>query len=153
MAEELTKRVNPESICICGIESGGSYYASFVADKLKKPLVLFRKKAKGYGVGDRFVGTIPDVKNGLVTMVDDILAGGMISSANNQALTKMGYRSELIVIYSYLPKIVGPMSKVNVSALSDINGLCKVGLELGLFTENDVKIIKRECAWSNKKFK
>lgn len=150
LAEELAKRVSPESICICGIESGGSYYASAVANILKKPLVLFRKEEKKYGLMGRFVGSIPSVKNGLVTMVDDVLAGGMISTANNKALTEMGYCSEFVVIYSYLPKLFGPMSKVKISALSDINGLCQVGLERGIFTENNVKIIKRECAWSNK---
>ncbi|MBU4204634.1 hypothetical protein KKE19_02895 [Patescibacteria group bacterium] len=149
LANELTKRVNPESICICGIESGGSYYAAVVADILKKPLVLFRKEDKSYGVGDRFVGFLPKTK-GLITMIDDILAGGMISTSNNRALSKQGYRSELVVIFSYLPKLVELMAKVRISSLTDINALCETGLKLGTFNKNDVKIIKKECVWSNK---
>ena len=150
IARELAKRVNPMSICICGIESGGSYYASAVADILKKPLVLFRKKEKEYGTCGRFVGAIPKIKNGLVAIVDDILAGGVISTANNKALTDLGYRSELIVIYSFLPKIIGPMSKIKVSALSDTNGLCAVGQKLKFFRKSDVELIKKECIYSNK---
>lgn len=150
ITRELAKKVNPKSICICGIESGGSYYASAVADMLKKPLVLFRKKEKEYNTLGRFVGTVPKIKNGLVTMIDDILAGGMISTANNKSLTKLGYRSKLVVIYSYLPKMAEPMSRIKIVALSDINGLCTIGQKLRLFKESDVKIIKKECVWSNK---
>lgn len=150
IARELAKRVNPISVCICGIESGGSYYASAVADMLKKPLVLFRKKEKEYGTYGRFVGTIPKIKNGLVTIVDDIFAGGVISTANNKALTDLGYRSELIVIYSFLPKVIGPMSRIKVSVLSDTNSLCAVGQRLKFFKKSDVELIKKECVYSNK---
>ena len=150
LAQELAKRVDPKSACVCGIESGGSYYASAVADILQKPLVLFRKKAKLYGAGDRFVGSLPPTKNGLVSIIDDVIAGGRISTANNDCLRIKGYRSELIVIYSYLPKMVGPMAKIKVSALSDINTLCKVGLKNLFFTQKDVDLIKKECVYSNK---
>ena len=150
LARELAKRVDPSSICICGIESGGSYYAAAVADILQKPLVLFRKELKPYGIGGYFVGHLPEKKGGLITMIDDILAGGMISTKNNKALSQEGYRSEIVVVYSYLPKMVGPMNKISVSSLVDINSLCEMGLELDRFNENDVKIIKEQCVWSNK---
>lgn len=148
LVKAIAERVSLKSICICGIESGGSYYASAVADVLRKPLVLFRKKEKGYGFGGRFVGTVPP-KGGLVTMVDDVLAGGMISTATNKALTENGYRSELVVIYSYLPKLTGPLSKVRIAELANIEGLCETGLAKGDFTKDDVGIIRRECVWSN----
>lgn len=149
LAKELAKRVSSKSIGICGIESGGSYFAAAVADILQKPLTFFRKESKTYGVGDRFVGFLPGKKGGLITMIDDVLAGGMIGTANNKALSKQGYRSELVVIFSYLPKLVGPMAKVRISPLTDINALCETGLELEIFNKNDVKIIKKECIWSN----
>ena len=83
-------------------------------------------------------------------MVDDVLAGGIISTKNNKALNEKNYQSELVVIYSYLPKMVGPMTSIKISSLVDINSLCETGLKLGKFNENDVKIIKKECVWSNK---
>lgn len=150
LAEELAKRVNSQSVCVCGIESGGSYYAAAVADILQKSLVLFRKEPKPYGIGGHFVGLLPEEKGGLVTMIDDVLAGGMISTKNNKTLSENGYRSELVVIYSYLPKMIGPMAKVKVSALVDTNSLCETGLELNRFNKNDVKMIKKKCVWSNK---
>lgn len=96
------------------------------------------------------IGFLPKIKGRLITMIDDVLAGGMISTANNKALSKQGYRSELVVIFSYLPKLVGPMAKIRISSLTDINALCETGLELRTFNKNDVKIIKKECVWSNK---
>jgi len=150
LAHELAKRVSPETTCICGLESGGSYYAATVADILGKPLVLYRKQPKAYGFGGYFVGFLPELKGGLVTMVDDVLAGGMISTSANKALSEEGYASELVVVYSYLPKMVGPMAKVRVAALTDINSLCETGLQLGVLKQDEVDIIKRECVWSNK---
>src|SRR4030042_3638663 len=150
LARELAKKVDPNSICVCGIESGGSYYAAVVADILQKPLILFRKEPKPYGIGGHFVGHLPEKESGLITMVDDVLAGGMISTKKNKALSKKSYRSELVVIYSYLPKMVGPMANIKISSLVDINSLCETGLKIGKFNENDVKIIKKECVWFNK---
>ncbi len=150
IAKELAKKVNPKSVCICGIESGGSYYASAVADILKKPLVLYRKKSKTYGIQGHFVGSLPRSKNGIVTIIDDVIAGGMISTLNNEILNKQGYRSELVVVFSYLPKLTGKMSKIKISPLTNINILCKMGLELGVFNKEEIKIIKKECIWSNK---
>jgi len=149
LAEELVKRVNPKSIGICGIESGGNYYAAAVADILRKPLIFFRKESKKYGIGNRFVGSLPEEKGGIVTIIDDVLAGGMISMANNKFLSEQGYASELVVIYSYLPKMVGSMATVKVTTLADTNSLCGTGLKIGRFSKNDVRIIKRECIWSN----
>lgn len=149
LAEELAKRVSPKSVGICGIESGGNYYAATVADILKKPLIFFRKESKTYGIGNRFVGFLPEKKGGLITMIDDVLAGGMISTANNKFLTEQGYVSELVVIYSYLPKMIGSMATVKVTTLADLNSLCETGLKIGRFSNSDVRIIKRDCVYSN----
>ena len=143
IVKELIKKINPKTICICGIESGGSYYASAIADVLEKPLVLFRKKTKQYGVGGRFVGTIPNVREGIVTVIDDVIAGGKISSEATKALIAEGYRVEVITIFSYLPKMKKVMSKTKIIYLSDIKNLCKIGKNLNFFTEKDVKLIKK----------
>ncbi|MDP2864160.1 MAG: phosphoribosyltransferase family protein [bacterium] len=150
IAKELAKQVSPESICICGIESGGSYYASIVADLLKKPLVLFRKKSKQYGLGQRFVGEFPSVKNGLITIIDDVMGEGKISTANAEELMQLGYRVEICSIYSYLPEMKEFISKIKIASLSDINSLCQAGLERCFFSEDDVKLIKKECFYSSK---
>ncbi len=152
LASELAKRVSPKSICICGVESGGSYYAAAVADILKKPLVLYRKEPKKYGIEGSFVGLLPKIKDGLVTIIDDVLAKSMISTANNKALRERGYHSELVIIFSFLPKLVGPMAKIKISSLTDINALCKTGLQLGEFNKDDVKIIKKVCVRPNTGF-
>lgn len=144
IVEKLLKRVDSKTICICGIESGGSYYASAVADILKKPLVLFRKKGKGYGAGERFVGTVPDAKDGLVTVIDDVIARGVISTGATKVLMAKGYRVEVITIFSFLPKMEGVMSKIKVAYLSDINNLLAVGRELNFFTESDIRLIRKD---------
>jgi len=150
IAKELAKKVSPESICISGIESGGSYYASAVADLLKIPLILFRKEGKGYGLGERLVGSVPNIKGGLVTIIDDVIGEGKISTANTEALVGLGYRAEVCAIFSYLPIMKEFMSRIRIVYLSDLNGLCEVGREIGRFTEDDVILIKKECRYSSK---
>ena len=81
---------------------------------------------------------------------NDNISLKILLDGKNKKNRKKGYRSELIVIYSYLPKMVGPMAKIKVSALSDINTLCKVGLKNLFFTQKDVDLIKKECVYSNK---
>ncbi len=150
IAKELAKQISPRSICICGIESGGSYYASIVADLLRKPLVLFRKKSKEYGLGQRLVGELPSVKNGLVTIIDDVIGEGKISTDNSEELMRLGYQVEICSIYSYLPEMKEFMSTIKIVPLSNINGLCQVGFKNGFFSKKDVKLIKKECFYSSK---
>lgn len=150
IAKELAKTVSQESICICGIESGANYYASAIADLLKKPLIFFRKESKRYGLGKRFVGELPDIKGGLVTIIDDIIGEGKISTANAEALMGLGYKVEVCAIFSYLPKMKEFMSKIRIASLSDINGLCKIGKKKKHFTKDDVYLIKKECSYSSR---
>jgi len=150
LAEQLASLVNPKSTCICGIESGGSYYASIIADITKKPLILFRKESKEYGIGKRIVGTIPSPKGKLITIIDDVIGEGKISTANVTELIRLGYKTDVCAIFSYLPEMKEFMSKIRIITLSDINKLCKVGLKSGHFKEKDVAIIKKECRYSSR---
>jgi len=150
ITKALAELVNLKSICICGIESGGSYYASAVADILKKPLVLFRKGFKGYGLNQRFVGALSKNKNGIVTVIDDVIGEGKISTAAVTELKRAGYGAEVCAIFSYLPEMKLFMSKIKIAYLSDINGLCQVGMAKKFFSENDVKLIKKECSYSSR---
>lgn len=150
IARKLAAMVSPESTCLCGIESGGSYYASVVADLLQKPLVLFRKESKGYGLGERLVGRLPDIKGGLVTIIDDVIGEGKISTANVEALTRLGYRSEVCAVFSYRPQMKNFMSQVRIVCLSDLKGLCREGRKRGVFSPGDVALIKKDCRYSSR---
>ncbi|MDP3093590.1 MAG: hypothetical protein Q8N16_02390 [bacterium] len=150
LAEQLASLVSPESVCICGIESGANYYAAVVADILRKPLIFFRKESKEYGLGHRFVGSLPDAKGSLVTVIDDVIGEGKISTANVEELQAAGYNAEVCAIFSYLPQMKEFMTKLRIVYLSDLDGLCQAGLEKGIFNHKDVELIKRECAYSSK---
>lgn len=150
IAKELSRLVNPECICVCGIESGGSYYASIIADMLKKPLVLFRKESKNYGLGKRFVGAIPNVKNGLVTIIDDVIGEGKISTVNAKSLMDLGYKVEICAVFSYLPTMKEFMSNVKIVSLVDLNSLCEFGKNIKYFNEKDINLIKKECKYSSR---
>ena len=48
------------------------------------------------------------------------------------------------------PKMIGPMSKIKIFALTNINDLCEEGQRLKFFRKSDVELIKKECVYSNK---
>ncbi len=144
IVKRIVEKVDPDSVCICGIESGGSYYASAVSDKTKKPLILFRKKPKEYGTHGSFVGSLPSIKGGLITIVDDVLAGGTISTRVVNILKKYGYNAELIVIFNYQPNFKKPLSEIEIKSLTKIDSFLKVGYDKGVFTKKDINLIKKE---------
>lgn len=150
ISKKLARLVSRKSICICGIESGGSYYAAAVSDILKLPVVLFRKSIKKYGLEERFVGMIPNKKGGVITIIDDVIGEGKTSTASSKILMNMGYEVEVISIYSYLPKMQSFMNEVRKVSLSNINSICRVGKKIGRFSGDDIKLIKKECKYSSK---
>lgn len=149
ISKRMAKLISKKSFCICGIESGGSYFAATIADILKLPFILYRKNNKKYGLENKFVGTIP-AKKGLITIIDDVIGEGKISTAVSKILMDMGYKVEVVSVYSYLPKMQNFMDKIRKVSLSNINSLCKVGRKIGKFTINDIKLIKKECKYSTR---
>lgn len=79
IVRKLTELVGDDPDYICGMESGGTYYASAVADLLLKPVVLFRKANKNYADHKRICGPTPK-KNCLVAIIDDVFATGLTIS-------------------------------------------------------------------------
>jgi len=59
---------------IAGGETAGIPFASFVAQRLSKPMIYVRKKPKGYGMGSSVEGSIE--KGQRVLLVEDLITDG-----------------------------------------------------------------------------
>lgn len=144
IVRDLSRLISLDTNCICGIESGGTYYASVVADALMKPLVLFRNQEKEYAEGGRFVGTLPSKKNGLISIVDDVIVSGKTIASAINLLRKKSLQVEIYAVFSYgLDSLLRKNLKTSVDAVANINALCEVAKELNHFTEKDIALIEK----------
>lgn len=110
---------------ICGIESGGSYYASAIADKLDLPLILLRKQTKDHGDFQTIVGEKPNQKC-RVCIIDDVLATGLSLNRAKNILSQYGSICQAVVIFSYgYEKPIGRKIGIPIDALTDFNTLSK----------------------------
>ncbi len=100
ISKKLAQSIKSNPDYICGIESGGSYYASRVSDILNKPLILLRKEDKGYGDKKRVLGQIPD-PGSKIAVIDDVIATGLTTSKSTKYLNSIGLKTEVYAIFSY----------------------------------------------------
>lgn len=128
---------------ICGMESGGSYYASGVADILQKPLLLFRKDEKNYGIKGTLVGDAPP-KAASIAIIDDVFATGLTASSPINYFHGSGCKTKLFVIFTYgFDEELIKKLKTEGSALSNFDNLCIAGQETGKFSQDDVTFLHR----------
>lgn len=75
VVEESTKILEKISFdAIAGIPTGGLAWASFIAFKLKKPLIYVRKESKSHGTQSYIEGTVQE--NSSIVIIDDVATTG-----------------------------------------------------------------------------
>lgn len=137
----IAKNTNKSCESICGIESGGSYYAAAVADLLNTKLIFFRKSKKQYNIKNRFAGTLPK-KGERVTLIDDVMSSGNTLAKVVNYLKDIGCSVDAIVIFSYCwEQQIASNLGIKVKALSTSNELVKYGLNHKLISKNNAYLI------------
>jgi orotate phosphoribosyltransferase len=141
IAKKLSQSIDSRVDCICGVESGGSYYASIIADKLKKPLILFRKHEKKYAERGKLVGNPPS-KDSTVAIIDDVVVSGLTLSPVVNHIRNLGCKVKIFTIFSYgLDQYVEKRLKTKIISLANLKTLLSSGVLKGYFTKNDVDLI------------
>lgn len=135
LAEVIGKNID----IICGVESGGTYYSSAVSDLLKKPLIFYRKKNKGYGFNKIIIGKQPSVGSN-IAVIDDVMATGFASAEAVNYFQQIGCQVKVFSIFSYIPDVkMSSKLGVKVRSLSNFTKLCKIAKENKIFTEKDIE--------------
>jgi orotate phosphoribosyltransferase len=138
---ELDKIISKKTDFICGIESGGNYFASAIADLKGSKLIFFRKETKKYNIKNRIVGALPN-KTDRVIIVDDVISSGNTVAKAVNELKKLGCKLEVIVIFSYCwEKIISKNLGVKISRLLDAKQFLKYGLEREKISKRDAALI------------
>lgn len=117
---------------IVGVATAGIPWASFIADKMKKPLAYVRNKPKEHGRGRQIEGA--EVKGKKVVVIEDLVTTGKSSLVAVEVLQKEGVASlEVKAIFSYgLKEAEENYRKYNCS----ISSLSNFDILIGLLTKN-----------------
>lgn len=127
---------------LCGIESGGTYFASAVADQLLKPIIFYRRVAKTYGENRHIIGNLPPLGS-IIGVIDDVLATGLTISEVAGYFKKLGYKVKFYTVFSYgYEKEIGEALDVEIKSLSNFDSLAILAKKKGLFSNHDMEFLK-----------
>ena len=144
ITNRLASKIGTEYDHICGLESGGNYYASAVGDSLGKPIVYFRKDNKAYGDRRRLVGIDPNPGD-TIAIIDDVLATGAAITEAIAYFSQIGCKSDAYVIFNY--RTDGEFEEIlkrKILSLANFPDLFKLAEDIGYWLPEDIEYIKRE---------
>lgn len=97
----LKKKIDLKKIdYIAGGETAGIPYASWISEKLNKPMIYIRKKPKGFGKLSQIEGSIK--KKSKVLLIEDLSTDGKSKINFCNAIKKAGGRiNDIFVIFNY----------------------------------------------------
>ena len=99
-AEQYFKNNNLFFEILAGGETAGIPYASFLAERLQKPMIYIRKKPKGFGKNNQIEGNFFD--NQTAILIEDLATDGGSKIIFIEALRKSKIKiSEIFVIFYY----------------------------------------------------
>jgi orotate phosphoribosyltransferase len=138
----VSQHIKDNADYICGIESGGSYYAAAVADILYKKIILFRKGRKKYNIKNHFVGNLPQ-KDDKVIIVDDVISSGNTISKAVYQLQNIGCKVKVITLFSYCwDQQIAKNLNIKIITLSNAEELIEYGLAKKRLSTYNAQIIR-----------
>ena len=99
-AEQYLKDNKISFEILAGGETAGIPYASFLAERLQKPMIYVRKKSKGFGKNQQIEGSFS--KNQKAILIEDLATDGKSKVIFIEALRKYNINvSDIFVIFYY----------------------------------------------------
>lgn len=141
---------------IAGTSTAGIPWASFIAQRMEKPLAYIRPEKKEHGVGKQIEGA--SVKDKKVIVIEDLISTGKSCSNAVQACRDNGAQVEVIVaIFTYQFKVAQErFNKENckVITLSNFTTLVETAQENNYLSKEEVKVVlewnKNPSGWGPK---
>ena len=138
----FVEKIDKDADVIVGVATAGIPWASFIADRMKKPLSYVRNKPKEHGRGKQIEGA--DIKGKKVVVIEDLITTGKSSLIAVEVLQKEGVaEQEVMAIFSYgFDKASENYEKYNCkfSSLSNFDTLIKILEQSKYLTEEEAKI-------------
>jgi orotate phosphoribosyltransferase len=129
---------------IAGVATGAIAIGMLVAERLNKPFIYIRPKAKDHGTGSQIEGVMQKGAN--ILIIEDLISTGMSSLAAADAVAKAGGEIVgMVAIFSYnFPKARKAFEEANIElhTLSNYDALVDQAVESNYIAENDVEVLK-----------
>ena len=117
----IKKKINLKKInYIAGGETAGIPYASWISEKLNKPMIYIRKKPKGFGKLSQIEGEIK--KNANILLVEDLSTDGKSKINFCNAIKKAGGKiKDIFVIFNYgiYPETIFKQNNLKIHSLTN----------------------------------
>ena len=100
IVDGFVQAIDSDADVIVGVATAGIPWASFIADRMKKPLAYVRNKPKDHGAGKQIEGA--EVKGKKVVVIEDLITTGKSSLIAVDVLQKEGVADmEVESIFTY----------------------------------------------------
>ena len=100
IVDGFVQAIDSDADVIVGVATAGIPWASFIADRMKKPLAYVRNKPKDHGAGKQIEGG--EVKGKKVVVIEDLITTGKSSLIAVDVLQKEGVADmEVKSIFTY----------------------------------------------------
>lgn len=129
---------------IAGVATGAIAYGAIVAQKMNKPFVYVRSKAKDHGMGNQVEGVLKGGER--VVVIEDLISTGSSSLSAVDALLKCGVHiTGMVAIFSYnfdRARKAFETADVELHTLSNYDTLIDVASDTGYVKAEDVQMLK-----------
>ena len=100
IVDGFVQAIDSDADVIVGVATAGIPWASFIADRMKKPLAYVRNKPKDHGAGKQIEGA--EVKGKKIVVIEDLITTGKSSLIAVDVLQKKGVADmEVKSIFTY----------------------------------------------------
>lgn len=145
--DAFLKLIDKDCDVIAGVATAGIPHAAWLADRLNKPMVYVRAKAKEHGKQNQIEGRLP--KNSRVVVIEDLISTGHSSIAAGQALREAGASvNTCLAIFTYgftSSKEAFAKAHIELKTLSNFDELIEVAVKEKYITAAQKEIL---AAWN-----
>jgi len=132
---------------LVGPATGGIPWASFLADRLKVPMLYVRKAPKGHGAGKMVEGVAHEDKPNMLVIEDAFSTGGSSIKSANALRNELGAEvTHILGIFSWsapASSTNAKEAKVELIALTEFDEIAAALLEAGKITEDEKASLER----------
>jgi len=143
--EIVKKEIGLKNIdVVAGGETAGIPLASWLSDRLNKPMIYVRKKPKGYGKQRQTEGVLKEGQK--VLLFEDMMStGGSKMNFFNGIKNDGGTMEHILVVYEYGYEEVRKTlteNGITIHSMTDLDTVLKVAEKIGYFKPEEVSEIK-----------
>jgi orotate phosphoribosyltransferase len=144
--EEHLNELGWEFDVIGGTATAAIPWAAFLAERMHKPMIYIRPEPKAHGAGKQVEGDAAALKGQKVLILEDLFSTGGSSIKSAQAVEKE-MESEIVGIMSIFTYGFASCEKnfeesgYRYDSLTNLPTLLQVGVDKGLFSEEDKNVV------------